>query len=128
MFEDLKILQAASALARHASARHELIAENIANADTPGYHAKDLEDFATAMKRASFESERRDGGAGDPVFAGGFRTIEAAGPGVESPNGNTVSLEDQMVRSVDAQSAHDAATAIYKKTMDILRASLGRGA
>ncbi len=127
MFEDLKILQMTSALARHASARHELIAQNIANADTPGYEAKDLEDFATAFARASFEASK-SGGAGDPSFEGGFREVALKAKGTESPNENTVSLEDQMVRATDAQGAHDAAMAIYKKTMDILRASLGRGA
>lgn len=125
MFEDLKILQMASTLARHASARHELIAENIANADTPGYHARDLEDFSSALKRAE---SGVDAGGDDRSTKGGFRMIDSTSPGAETPNGNTVSLEDQMVRAVDAQSAHDAATAIYKKTMDILRTSLGRGA
>ncbi|MBY0421577.1 MAG: FlgB family protein [Parvularculaceae bacterium] len=126
MFEDLKILQMASALARHASARHELIAENIANADTPGYHARDLEDFSSALKRAS-QGDTESSGS-DRSTKNGFRMIDSTAPGTETPNGNSVSLEDQMVRAVDAQSAHDAATAIYKKTMDILRTSLGRGA
>jgi flagellar basal-body rod protein FlgB len=127
MFEDLKILQMASALARHSSARHELIAGNIANADTPGYKAKDIEDFATAFARAGFDASK-PGGVGDAAFDGGFKEIALKSKGAESPNDNTVSLEDQMVRATDAQSAHDAAMAIYKKTMDILRASLGRGA
>ena len=127
MFEDLKILHMASALARHASARHGLIAQNIANADTPGYKAKDLEEFSVAFERAGFDASRQ-GGVGDASFEGGFKEIALKAKGVESPNDNTVSLEDQMVRATDAQSAHDAAMAIYKKTMDILRASLGRGA
>ncbi len=46
MFNDLKILNTASLLARHSVQRHAQIAENIANADTPGFKAKDLEPFA----------------------------------------------------------------------------------
>lgn len=126
MLADLKILQLASALARHAAARHELIAENIANADTPGYKAKDLEDFSSAFSRATADPTRSIDGAISSVQHG-FRVIDTGAPGVESPNGNTVSLEDQEVRAAAAQGAHDAATVIYKTTLDILRASLGSG-
>ena len=52
MFTDLKILHTASLLARHSVQRHSLVAENIANADTPGYKAKDLEPFAEAFAKS----------------------------------------------------------------------------
>lgn len=120
MFGDLKLLQTASALSRHASARHDLIAQNIANADTPGYRAQDLEEFA-----ASYARFEKSAGAGASV-ENTFRPLTVDSLGAESPNGNTVSLEDQMVRAADAQGAHDAATIIYRKTMEILRLSLGR--
>lgn len=122
MFSDLKLLNLASAMARHAAARHEVLAENIANADTPGYKAKDLEPFAAAFQRALDED-------GSPVAAAKdatWRVIAQASPGTMSPNGNSVSLEDQMIKSVEAQQDHDAATAIYKKSLDILRLTLGK--
>ena len=46
MFQQPEILATASALARHSSQRQSLVAENIANADTPGYRSRDLDDFA----------------------------------------------------------------------------------
>lgn len=124
MSGDLKILSMASALARYAARRHEVIAQNIANADTGGYKAKDLEPFSEAYRRslASVDSANSQISGGNK-----WRVIISNASGSESPNGNTVSLEDQMVRSVEAQQAHEAATAIYKKTIDILRLSLGRG-
>ena len=121
MFADLKLLNLASAMARHAAARHEVLAENIANADTPGYKAKDLEPFAAAYERAVNE-EGAAAGAQDAQW----RIINAPAPGAMSPNGNSVSLEDQMVKTVEAQQDHDAATAIYKTSLDILRMTLGR--
>ncbi|MBI1366962.1 MAG: FlgB family protein [Alphaproteobacteria bacterium] len=122
MFSDLKLLNLASAMARHAAARHEVLAENIANADTPGYKAKDLEPFAAAFQRALDEDGSTVAAAKDATW----RVIAQASPGAMSPNGNSVSLEDQMIKSVEAQQDHDAATAIYKKSLDILRLTLGK--
>ncbi|MFD1807778.1 hypothetical protein ACFSHQ_05285 [Gemmobacter lanyuensis] len=48
MFEKLQIVRMAQALAGHAGARQGEIARNIANADTPGYRARDMPDFAAA--------------------------------------------------------------------------------
>ncbi len=119
MFNDLKILHTAAAMARHSVERHSQIAENIANADTPGYKAKDLEPFATAFAR-----NERNAFAGSS--ATGFRAERLETPGVASPNGNTVSLEDQMTRSTTASRDHDTALTIYSKTLTMLRAGLGR--
>ena len=43
------------------------------------------------------------------------------------PNGNGVSLEEEMLKSVEVKRQHDRALAIYKSSMNILRTSLGRG-
>ena len=124
MLDDLKILSMASALARHSAQRHQTLAENIANADTPGYKAQDIESFSDAVKRAGDSQESMTAlGSGDFHW----RVNDIVSAGLTSPNGNTVSLEDQMMRSIEAQQNHEAATAIYKKTMDIIRLSLGRG-
>lgn len=115
MFDELTILRDASALARHSALRHQVIAENIANADTPGYRAKDIEDF-----RDVYALNGRNAAAID------WRAVEDAANAVASPNGNTVSLQDEMARSAAATDSHDAALAIYRKTLDILRITLGR--
>lgn len=126
MAGDLNILDMAAAMARHAANRHQVLAQNIANADTNGYKAKDLEPFTEIVHRAT--GTLSESGAARALDDSSWRIIESSAKGSASPNGNTVSLEDQMVRSVEALQAHEAATAIYKKTIDILRMSLGRGA
>lgn len=119
MLGDLKLLQMASAMARHAAARHEVLARNVANADTPGYRAKDVEPFGDAFARFSGANGQ---GAAD------WRVVEARVAGALSPNGNSVSLEDQMMKAVETQQTHEAATAIYKKSLDLVRTALGRRA
>ncbi|MFO1203534.1 MAG: FlgB family protein [Tabrizicola sp.] len=125
MFEKLELTRMAQALAAQSGARMAVIAENVANADTPGYKAKDLPAFAEVYEEAGLEMRAtRPGHLSAPP--------EAATPvpditrGHESPNGNSVSLEAEMVKSVEARQNHEMALAIYRATSDVIRASLGR--
>lgn len=124
MFEKLEITAMASAMASHAEARMGLIARNVANADTPGYRAMDLPDFATAYD-AAVPLDMRATLPAHLTSAAGFAAQAGFSPDDESPNGNTVSVEGQMVRAAGAKSEHDMALAIYRSTSGILRASLG---
>jgi flagellar basal-body rod protein FlgB len=126
MFEKLDITRMAQAMAAHAGARQGLVAANLANADTPGYRAQDLPGF-----------DRVYSGAGDTLRATrpGHVSAKATGPraepvavqGAADPNGNTVSIEAEMVRAADIRQQHDMALSIYRSVGDILRTSLGRG-
>jgi flagellar basal-body rod protein FlgB len=128
MLENLTLLDLASEMARNATARHRVIAENVANADTPGYRARDTKDFQETVKESFTARATRPGhigygtGPGDP--AGAPRTFELALP--PTPNGNTVDIEDQAVRAVQAQGQYNLALAVYSKAIDILRLGLGR--
>ena len=51
MFEKLELTRMAQALAAHAGSRMGVIAKNVAHADTPGYKAQDIADFATVWER-----------------------------------------------------------------------------
>ncbi len=126
MFEKLQLTAMAQAMASHAGARMGLIAQNIAHADTPGFKAMDLPSFAEAY-RATSPGELRQTRAG---HLGGL-PAEALmsprkSPGMEAPNGNSVSLEQEMVKAASARQDHEMALAIYRNTSDIVRASLGR--
>ena len=127
MFGKLEVTRMAQALAAHAGARQGVIAQNIAQADTPGYRARDLTPFVDTY---------RAGNQPDALFAtrpGHIRFEAVAGeavvrqmPGAASPNGNTVSLETEMVKAVDVKQQHDMALSIYRSVSEIIRASLGR--
>jgi flagellar basal-body rod protein FlgB len=125
MFEKLDLTRMAQALAAQSGARMSVIAENIANADTPGYKAKDIPAFA-AVFAADGQDMRatRPGHLTAPSPSG--TAIPDIARGHESPNGNSVSLEAEMVKSVEARQNHDMALAIYRATSDVIRASLGR--
>lgn len=126
MFEKLEITRMAQAMAAHAGARMEAIARNVAHADTPGYKAQDLPDFA-----ASYATEM---GQMRATRAGHFQQNKASSAlaphtmgGDEAPNGNSVSLEREMVKAAEVRQQHDMALSIYRSSSDILKLALGRG-
>lgn len=121
MFESLKVFQISDALARYSGARQAEISRNVANADTPGYRAKDLSPFSEVIEGQSFPLRRTQQGHLD---SGDFwQRIDA--PDGMSPNGNTVSLEDQILKSVETRHSYDLALGVYASSLSILRSSLG---
>lgn len=128
MLETPYVMKLAQDLARYSGARQAQIAKNIANADTPGYRARDTSDFLDSYQQNKTGTEMRatrDGHLARPGFADGIRTVDLGGEA--APNGNNVSIEEQMSLSTDARSKHDLALTVYRSSLDILRTSLGRG-
>ncbi|MEL7080645.1 MAG: FlgB family protein [Pseudomonadota bacterium] len=127
MFQNLEIFQMSSAMARHAGARQALISENIANSDTPGYKSKDLNNFKeffsgdlSGMQKATRDSHLH----GSILSRHSPEIIQIRGS--NSPNGNSVSIEGEMLKAAETNKQHDRSLAIYKSAMKILRFSLGK--
>ena len=126
MLESLSVTRMAEALAAHAGARLGLIARNVAQADTPGYKAVDLEDFAASYQAEGVDNMRATR-PGHFTSAGQMmEPVVQTDGGDMSPDGNTVSLSHEMVKSVEVRQQHDMALAVYRNAADIIRASLGR--
>lgn len=127
MYGNLSLLKVATGAARHAAGRQTLIAQNVANADTPGYRARDLEAFRPAASAQDVFAPRATRAGHGEVSAAALlaaRTVDTPGP--ESLNGNTVDLEDQLVRGAEAQERHALALGIYGTAIDLMRAAIGR--
>jgi flagellar basal-body rod protein FlgB len=125
---DLNVLRLASALAAHANARQQVIAENVAHADTPGYRARDIADFAEIVEAGPAFSARttRPGHIAFGADPHGFDPREQAAIGAETPNGNSVSLEDQMMRAAEVRQEHEMALGVYRRSLEILRSAVVR--
>jgi len=50
MFQNLDVFRTAMAMARHAGTQQAYSAQNIANADTPGYRARALPEFQDTLR------------------------------------------------------------------------------
>ena len=129
MFTELNVFKIAYAMATHAGKRQALVSQNVANADTPGYHAKDIKPF-----KEVYAANARPG---DMVASRASHLNGKAGIGMDwavtesaagaDPNDNSVAIETEILKSVETKRQHDRAMAIYKSSMNILRASLGKG-
>jgi flagellar basal-body rod protein FlgB len=117
------LLDLAAGAARHAARRSAVVANNVANADTPGFRAMDVAPFSPEARAAMPMRVTRPGHLGG---AGGGAEARVVRDAVADPNGNTVTLEDQVLRGIEAERAHGRAVTIYSTSLDILRAGLGR--
>lgn len=124
MFDSLDVFRMSSAMARHAAARQAVVAGNIANADTPGYRARALPDFASVWHEAGGPMRATRPGHIAPQDSLSARTVLRETEA--SPNGNTVSIEEEMLAAVEAQREHGRALAIWRHATGLLRTSLGR--
>lgn len=126
MYQSLSLFQTAAAMAKHAGARQAVVAQNVANADTPGYRAKTIPPFRDVVDQANPGGMRasRSGHIGAGQKTSETRaSIAATEP---SPNGNSVSIEEEMMKSVEVSSEHNRSLAIYRHAMTVLRTSIGR--
>lgn len=124
MYDSLDIFRMSSAMAQHAAARQAVVATNLANADTPGYRAQSLPDFATVWDRGATGMRATRPGHIAPQDSLAAR-VSARGTEA-SPNGNSVSIESEMLAAIEAQREHGRALAIWRHATGLLRTSLGR--
>jgi flagellar basal-body rod protein FlgB len=110
--------------------RQDVLSENVANADTPNYIARDLKplDFEQALSGAatgpSLVTTNVRHIALTPSHSGKFEDHET--PDQESsPNGNSVALEAEMVKVSDTQAQFQAAANIYAKAMTMMKEAIG---
>ncbi len=110
--------------------RHAVLAQNVANADTPGYVAKDVKapDFSSLLAGASQKLGLTvtQPNHVTPVNATLFKRVDQ--PVRErSPNGNAVQIEDQMVKVSETASDFALTTSLYRQQLGLLKLVLGRG-
>lgn len=127
MFENLNIFRTAHAMAVHAGTRQTILARNMANADTPGYTARDLPPFAEIVGGSPSDFGLRASRPGHMGTDGGrFSSNIIDRADERDPNGNSVSLETEMLHAVETRRQHDRALAIYKSSLTVLRAAIGK--
>lgn len=106
--------------------RQGVLARNIANVATPGYEPRDIRPFADTLKRAGGVAPVRTepghmAGLLDPDPVVKDRAHERA------PDGNAVSLDAQLIKVADTETAQNLAATIYKRYMTLFGIALGRG-
>lgn len=113
-------------------ARQAVIAENVANADTPGFRPHDVAelrfDRETGQARSASTSLAL-------TAAGHMAPIGQEAPGIDPkkvkdfeirPSGNGVNLEDEMMKAGDIQTDYQLAASLYQHSLTTLKIAIGK--
>ena len=105
-------------------ARQRVLAQNIANADTPGYRAKDVVAFSDLIGERIVAPVRTN-----PLHLAGLtEQVSAGSPILErAPDGNAVKLEDQMTKVADDETTQAMVGNIWHSYMGMFMTALGHG-
>jgi flagellar basal-body rod protein FlgB len=133
-YTDMPLFQLMRGKLGYLSQRQSVIAGNIANADTPGYQARDVAepDFkamtknmisAASMPMAATDRAHMQGGQ---MIAAPTGVIKRPSTYERNPNGNNVVIEEEMMRVAENQAEYQKVLSLYRKTVDMFRTALGR--
>jgi flagellar basal-body rod protein FlgB len=109
--------------------RQRVLAENVANADTPNYRARDLAppDFSHVLRVASLGLDRTNplhitgqGGGGSEF------TTDSSGRYQIRPRGNSVTHEDEMMKVASNQMDYEAVTSLYTRSLALIKIAIGK--
>jgi len=115
----------------YSAERQKVLAQNIANVDTPGYRAKDLTslDFKNtlAAKTASVPMAITSSmhQLGSKPQAGSFRSQLNKTSFEVTPTGGTVVIEEQMMKVAQNATDYQMTTSLYNKIGNMYRTALG---
>jgi flagellar basal-body rod protein FlgB len=130
----LPLLSALTEKMKWHQARQSLLAENVANAETPGYRGRDLKAFGFEEHVKNLSTAKIATRATQPTH------ITVSGTGADgfgardmnnfeiTPEGNGVTLEDEMMKVTSNQLDYQTITAVYMRSLRIIKSALGRQA
>lgn len=134
---DLPVLAMLRTRMQWSQARQGLIAENVANADMPGYRPRDLAELrfdrstGTAVSASpgltltAANHIAPTGQAGDGRGDTAPETKRAKGFEIR-PSGNGVNLEDEMMKAGDNQADYQLAASLYQHSLTTLKIAIGK--
>lgn len=126
----LQLLTALTEKMRWHQTRQTLLAENVANAETPGYRGRDLKAFSvedrmqspSAVATVATQPNHFSVASSD---TGGFAARELNSFEL-TPEGNGITLEDEMMKVAGNQVDYQTITALYTRSLKLIRTALGK--
>ena len=131
---DVPILAMLRTRLQWAQERQRVLAENVSNADTPKYRARDVaapkfeapgQITPTAVTQVSLAQTESNHIGGLGSSGSKFRTESKSNFEIR-PTGNAVNLEDEMIKVAANQMDYQAATALYTRSLNLIKVALGK--
>jgi flagellar basal-body rod protein FlgB len=131
---DIPVLSALRTRMQWHQERQRVLAENVSNSDTPNFKPRDL-----------VEPKFDANGAGTTGSMGSLAMMQTSGSHIASsgggqsfaqdrkasfqtrPAGNSVNLEDEMLKVSANQMDYAAATSLYSRSLHLLKTAIGKG-
>jgi len=114
----------------HSATRQSVIADNIANANTPGFRAKDVKqpDFDSQFRRLTKMQPVQPNASHmkGTVQEARFRAEEERRPQEVLISGNAVQLEDEMLKMAETRGGYERAAALYRKQTNMVKLAIGK--
>jgi flagellar basal-body rod protein FlgB len=105
--------------------RQAVLAQNIANASTPGFQPSDLPSFASTLANvASVAPVRTQPGHMAGISGGPLQSVKERE--AHGPDGNGVELDAQLTKVADTETTQSLVASIYKKYMGLFSMALGK--
>jgi flagellar basal-body rod protein FlgB len=108
--------------------RQRVLAENVANADTPNYRARDLAppDFSHEMQAALTLDRTNPLHITTQAGGGSAFAADSSGRYQIRPRGNSVTHEDEMMKVASNQMDYEAVTSLYTRSLALIKLAIGR--
>jgi flagellar basal-body rod protein FlgB len=103
---------------RGANMRETALAQNVANANTPGYQRKDV-DFESSLRAAL-----ADGSSPDNVQF----SVQTDPSSPMEPDGNSVDIDTESSNLAENGLTYESLVSVEKSRIDILKSAIGGGA
>lgn len=121
---------------KHLAARQQVISQNIANSETKGYKAQEMEapDFSSLLteKGVPHVARPRVNVTSGMVALGvqpttNGRVIADSDTSETKPDGNNVTLEDQLLKMGEIRTDFTTMANLYRKQLGLLKTAVGNG-
>lgn len=132
--QNIGLFKAIGAKIGYLDTRQKIIAQNIANADTPGYRPSDLTpiDFGQVLKDLDGQKMSVRIDVTNPLHMPQPGVVASTNPNEQkktyevAPAENAVILEEQMLKATQNQVDFNLAVNLYQKNLNLIRTALGR--
>ena len=112
-----------------AAQRQNVLASNVANANTPGFRARDIESFAAILSgNGAVAPAQTQLGHMPGTVPTGLASIAKDAPKGRALDGNSVALDQQLTKVADTETTQTLVTTIWKKYVGMFNTALGRSA
>lgn len=131
---NISLFQAMNAKMSYLAERQKIISQNVANADTSGYISKDLgkADFSAMLVNVTKNKMHVTMDKSNPLHQ--FAPDQSPDPKIAKnkspyevePDGNSVILEEQMVKASETQMNYTLMLNLYRSASDMMRTAIGK--